>query len=140
MQRILIIICLCLTASSLSGCGVFCPPRHEVLVVEQSYSGQTGQTGQGTSEEIPLVSTPDPETVANTFTTTTVVKSYTPRTYVAVGYPAFYTGWYPFWGYRPFLSFGYYHHPYRRHHYHHRPPHHGGHGGHGPHGGPHHRR
>lgn len=138
MQRILILICVCLTAGSLAGCGVFCPPRHEVLIVEQA-----GQTEQGVSEEIPLVSIPDPETAANTFTTAQV-RSYSPRTYVTVGYPAsFYAGWSPFWGYRPFLSFGYYHHPFRRHHhYHHRPPHH--HRGHGfrPHGGhrpPHHR-
>lgn len=143
MQRILIIFCLSLLTGLLSGCGIFYPPRHEVLIVEQTTEkaaqpGQSGQTEQGTFEEIPLISTPDPETVSNTFTSTRTIRTYTPSTYVMLGYPAFYAGWYPYWGWhRPLFSFGYHHH---RHHYHHRPPHHrehrppphGGHRGHRP--------
>lgn len=124
MQRILMIFCFSLFTGLLSGCGIFCPPRHEVLVIEQpaqaQQSGQTEQTNNGTSEEIPLISTPDPETVANTLTSTPVVRTSAPRTYIMLGYPAFYAGWYPYWGWhRPLFSFGYHH---RRHHFHHRPP------------------
>lgn len=127
MQRILMISCLSLITGLLSGCGIFYPPRHEVLVVEQTV--QTEQAGKNTSEEIPLVSNPDTDPNANTFTNTRTIRTYTPRTYVMLGYPAFYAGWYPFWGYpRPFFSLGYHHRPFRRHHFHRPPPPpHGGH-------------
>lgn len=140
MKRILsILFCLCF----LTGCGLFYPPRHEVLITQQSYQAyqenQTGQTGQGSAEEIPLLSTPPVNSGSNSIIVKETRTCYTPSTQVVFGfYPGFYTGFYPRWGYYPYRRYHYWGgYPYRRHHFHRPPPppYSGGHRPPPPHGG-----
>lgn len=122
MKRILsILFCL----GFLTGCGLFYPPRHEVLITQQPYqANQTGQAEQGSSTEIPLVSTPPVNPAANSIVVNETRTYYTPSTHVVFGfYPGFYTGFYPSWGYYPYRRYRYWGgYPYRRHHFHRPPP------------------
>lgn len=143
MKRILsFLFCLCF----LTGCGLFYPPRHEVLITQQPYqTNQTSRTEQGSSVEIPLVSTPPVSTNTNTIIVQESSTCYTPSTHIVFGfYPGIYAGFYPRWGYHPFRRHHFWGGHFRRHHFHrppppphrghgwHRPPPHRGFGGHRP--------